>query len=421
MKRNDTLTDFFSPQILLWLLLFFCLLIAAALTASAETVSRTLSVQQSVAARGQNKTIIIEMEAVGNENAVGFSLNFDPKQLRYVMSATGNGVFNAALNINTNSLASGRLGLAMALPGGQKIAAGKQQVAVVTFTVLAADNVTNTTLSFGDQPIPREVVDVTANAVAANFSSGTLTFAQSMAIVSAASFNNSALSVESIAATFGSKLATETKIATTLPLPNSLGGTNVVVRDSAGIEHSAPLFFVSPTQLNFLVPAGTASGPAIITATGSDGSLSVANVDIATVAPALFSAASDGSGVAVAIVQRVKANGATSYEPIATYDLAQNKFVALPIDLGPDLGAATDQVFLVLFGTGLRYRSSLSNVSAKLGGIDAQVLFAGATQDFVGLDQINLRLPRSLAGRGYVNITLTVDGKTANTVMASIK
>lgn len=421
MKRNEILTNVFSPQILLGLLLFFCLIIAAVLTASAETVSRTLRVQQSIAARGQNKTVVIEMDAVGNENAVGFSLNFDSKQLRYVMSATGSGAFNAALNINTNSLSSGRVGLALALPGGQKLAAGKQQVAVVTFTVLAADNVVNTTLSFGDQPIPREVVDVTANAVAANFNSGTLTFAQSMAIVSAAGFSNSALSIESIAATFGSRLSTQTQIATALPLPNALAGTNVVVRDSAGIERPAPLFFVSPTQINFLVPAGTANGAAIITATSSDGALSVANVEIAAVAPALFSAASDGGGVAVAIVQRVKANGATSSEPIASYDLAQSKFVALPIDLGPDLGNATDQVFLVLFGTGLRFRSNLSNISAKLGGIDAQVLFAGVTQGFAGLDQVNLRLPRSLAGRGSVNIALTIDSKAANTVTASVK
>ena len=213
MKRNDTLTNFFSPQLLLGLLLFFCLLIAAALTASAETVSRTLSVQQSVA-RGQNKTVIIEMEGVGNENAVGFSLNFDSTKLRYIMSATGNGTLNAALNINTNALSSGRLGLAMALPRGQIIPTGKQQVAVITFNVLASDNVAGTTLSFGDQPIPREVVDVAANEVAANFSSGTLTFAQSMAI-----------------------------------------------------------------------------GPAIITALYSDGTLSVANVDITTVAAALFTAA----------------------------------------------------------------------------------------------------------------------------------
>ena len=37
------------------------------------------------------------------------------------------------------------------------------------------------------------------------------------------------------------------------------------------------------------------------------------------------------------------------------------------------------------------------------------------------LGQINLRLPRSLAGRGEVDITLTVDGRRANTVRVNFK
>ncbi|HMX27871.1 MAG TPA: hypothetical protein PKC13_19940, partial [Blastocatellia bacterium] len=81
----------------------------------------------------------------------------------------------------------------------------------------------------------------------------------------------------------------------------------------------------------------------------------------------------------------------------------------------------SDQVFLILYGTGLRFRNSLSGVSAKIGGTDITPLYAGAQSDFAGLDQVNLRLPRSLAGRGDVEIILTVDGKTANTVSARIK
>jgi hypothetical protein len=109
---------------------------------------------------------------------------------------------------------------------------------------------------------------------------------------------------------------------------------------------------------------------------------------------------------------RVRTDGSQSFEPVAGFDTTQNKFVALPIDLGP----ATDQVFLVLFGTGLRFRSSLAAVTAKIGGADATVTFAGAVVDFIGLDQANLALPRSLIGRGEVDVVLMVDGKTANTV-----
>ena len=104
-------------------------------------------------------------------------------------------------------------------------------------------------------------------------------------------------------------------------------------------------------------------------------------------------------------------------EPIAQFDTAQNRSVSIPIDLGP----ATDEVFLVLFGTGLRFHSSLSSIGLKIGGVDAPVLFAGTQGNFAGLDQINARLPRNLAGRGEMDLALVVDGVAANTARVNIK
>jgi uncharacterized protein (TIGR03437 family) len=116
---------------------------------------------------------------------------------------------------------------------------------------------------------------------------------------------------------------------------------------------------------------------------------------------------------------RIKSDG--SFEPVARFDAAQNRFIAVPIDLGPDLGNATDQVFLLLFGTGFRMHSGLSAVSVKIGGLDAQVLFAGAQGDFIGLDQANLRVPRGLIGRGNVEIAMMVNGKAANVAQVNIR
>ena len=113
----------------------------------------------------------------------------------------------------------------------------------------------------------------------------------------------------------------------------------------------------------------------------------------------------------------MRADNSQSYEPVAALDAAQGRFVSVPIDLGPE----SDQVFLLLYGTGLRGRSALSAVSARVGGVDAPVLYAGPQNDFQGLDQINLRLPRSLAGRGEVEIVLTADGQTSNAVRVSVK
>lgn len=91
--------------------------------------------------------------------------------------------------------------------------------------------------------------------------------------------------------------------------------------------------------------------------------------------------------------------------------------VAVPIDLG----GINDQVYLVLYGTGIRFRNSLSQVTATVGGVSATVSYAGSQNGFVGLDQVNLLLPRTLIGRGLVDIALNIDGKTANTVRVSIK
>lgn len=239
--------------------------------------------------------------------------------------------------------------------------------------------------------------------------------------VSSASYLAGALAPDSIVSAFGVDLAPGAQAASSLPLPATLGGSQVQVKDVFGVQRLARLFYVSPTQVNYLLPAGTAQGEATITIVNGSGSASLGTVRVARVAPGIFSANANGAGVAAGVALRLKSDGTQVYEPIAQFDPAQNKFVARPIDLGPDAGAATDQVFLLLFGTGIRNRSSLSTVTANIGGINAEVLYAGMQGDFAGLDQVNIRLQRSLIGRGDVSIQLNVEGKTANPLQIKVK
>jgi uncharacterized protein (TIGR03437 family) len=234
--------------------------------------------------------------------------------------------------------------------------------------------------------------------------------------VSAASYQPG-LASESIAAAFGTGLATTTIAATTTELPTQLAGTTVTIKDGAGNESLAPLFFVSPTQVNYEIPAGTPAGTVSVSITSGDGSVSIGVALVNAVAPSLFTANGDGKGVASAIALRIKADGSRSYEEVAEFDPAQNGFVPRPIDLGPE----DDQVFLVLFGTGIRFRSSLSSVIATIGGEYASVTFAGSQGDFEGLDQVNVLLPRSLIGRGEADLLLTVDAQMANPVRINVK
>jgi uncharacterized protein (TIGR03437 family) len=234
-------------------------------------------------------------------------------------------------------------------------------------------------------------------------------------VVSAANYKNP-VATESIAAAFGTNLAPRSESATSLPLPTILAGTSVTVIDSAGSSRLAPLFVVSPSQINYQIPPGTAPGDATVKIENWNGSSSTARLQIGNIAPGVFSADASGKGLAAASILRVRSDGSQNFERVVQFDSSQNRFVPLPVDLGSE----TDQVFLVLYGTGIRYRSSLSNVKAVIGGIDSTVLYAGA-QGLVGLDQMNIRLQRSLAGRGEVNVVLTVDGQTANTVVINVR
>ncbi|MGH9835015.1 MAG: hypothetical protein ACRD9Y_18495, partial [Blastocatellia bacterium] len=269
-----------------------------------------------------------------------------------------------------------------------------------------------TLITFSSQPVAPEVADVNANALPTNFVAGSVTIVGALANVSAASFTGAALAPESIVSAFGTALATATQVAASLPLPTTLAGTTVKVIDSVGAERSAQLFFVSAGQINYLMPAGAANGAATITVTSGDGSISIGATVLAAAAPSLFSANANGQGVASGVALRVRGETQT-FEPIAQFDSAQNRFVSTPIALGPE----GDQVFLILYGTGLRNRSSLAAVTCTIGGVAVPVLYAGETPGFAGLDQVNIGpLPRSLTGRGEVDVVLTVDGRQANVV-----
>ncbi len=230
--------------------------------------------------------------------------------------------------------------------------------------------------------------------------------------VSAANYRTE-VAADSIIALFCRKLANGVSSANNLPLPTTLAGTSVKIRGTL-----AELFFVSPTQINARIPPGTTAGTATITVMIGSEVVGSGEMPIANVAPGLFTANANGQGVPAGVALRVRANGIMQvYEPISRLDPATNRHVPVPIDLGQ----AGERVFLILFGTGIRFRSSLNAVTATIGGSNAEVSFAGKPGALVGLDQVNVEVPRILAGRGNVDIILKVDGKAANTVQVSIK
>lgn len=235
--------------------------------------------------------------------------------------------------------------------------------------------------------------------------------------VSAASYARSGVSRGSISSAFGQGLAAAVQSAGGGKLPTILSGTRVIVRDSANIEREAPLFFVAPGQINYQIPVGTVTGTAGVSVIRDERVVAVGTVEIEPTAPGIFTADSSGHGLAAAQVLTVREDGAQLYRPVAEFDPATNSFTAQPIDLR----RLDEKVYLVLFGTGIRERSELSRVRVSIAGISLPVLYAGPQPQYAGVDQVNLLLPRSLAGRGEVDLEIVVDDRRSNTVRIDLR
>lgn len=229
-----------------------------------------------------------------------------------------------------------------------------------------------------------------------------------LAVVSAATFLPGPLAPNSIASAFGIHLANETAGAPGPGLPTELRGTNVAVRDSTGTTRNAPLFFVSPDQVNFLVPPETANGSATYTVTVA-GSKSVSGpAEITSVAPSFFSV---GNSIAAGYAIQVGPGNVQTTAVIVSQP--GGVYTPLPID------NSSGDVYLILFGTGFD-ASSTADVSVKIQGIEAPVAYAGPQGSFAGLDQVNILLPAALSHSGLVSVVPAINGTAANTVYISI-
>ncbi len=195
----------------------------------------------------------------------------------------------------------------------------------------------------------------------------------------------------------------------TAPYPDSLGGVTVSITDSSGATQLAPVQYVSPAQVNYVVPTGLAPGIATVTIGSSSGA---AQID--TIGPGLYSADSSGTGVAAAGAALYSADG--TFTLVTVYDCASS-CVSVPMSLGD----SSQELIVTLYGTGFRNLSSSDSASVSIGGVAAQILYIGAQPQYPGLDQLNVVAPASLKGAGEVPVVLTAGGQTANVVTVNIQ
>jgi uncharacterized protein (TIGR03437 family) len=347
--------------------------------------------------KGANAITVTALDADGNQNSAVINVMFNPptvtstslptapegKAYSYQLTATGG---TPPLTWSAETLPDG-----LTLSPDGLITGIPATTGVFTFGITVQDDIQATTTAILS-----------------------LQIGNGFSLVSAASLTTGPVAPQSWVAAFGTHLADAVDSQSTSPVPTKLGNSTIIVRDANGTERPAGMNYVSPTHVNFTIPDGTAVGSATITIYSGVEVRAVGSLDIQNTAPAVFVLNKDGLGNAG--VLRFKGES-YNYESIVHMDSGTNQFVGVPVDLGP----VTDQVYLTLYGTGLRFRPSLDSVSVTIGGMSVPVLYAGDALYYDAVDIVNVLLPQELRGRGRVDIGLTVNGQNANTVFVTIQ
>jgi uncharacterized protein (TIGR03437 family) len=221
-------------------------------------------------------------------------------------------------------------------------------------------------------------------------------------IVNAAIFN-STISPGSIVSLFGANLASGTVSAAVSPLPTMLSGTQVLVNGTP-----APLFYVSPTQINLQLPNGISGNATMMVTSGGASSVST-TVAVSALSPAIFMA---GGTQGAILNQDYSANSAAN--PAAAGSVIQIFATGLGATSPP---LATGQAG----ATSPPFNTTVNTVTATINGTSAPVAFSAAAPGFVGLFQINVTVPPDTPSGSAVPLQLQVAGQSSNTVTVAVK
>jgi len=233
-------------------------------------------------------------------------------------------------------------------------------------------------------------------------------------IVNAASFTATEISPGSIISIFGSGFGTGISVASTVPLPTTLGGARVLIN---GIE--APLFAVTPTQINLQVPwqlrapAITAANVEVVTAGGR----SPARMIVFGDRPGIFTTQQNGQGPGII----THANGSL----VTLANPAANGEVLVMYCTG--LGAVTNQPASGGISPSGPLAVSMVTPNVTIGNVAARVLFAGLAPGYIGLYQVNVEVPANARplpndpDGPVVRVSMTVGSMLGNTVTLPLR
>jgi uncharacterized protein (TIGR03437 family) len=233
-----------------------------------------------------------------------------------------------------------------------------------------------------------------ASAVLAVFGNG------GMAVVNAAG-GGAGIAPNSLASAYGQALGVVEASSPSSGPVAGLAGVIATITDAAGATQPLTLSYAGPSQVNFLVPNGTATGSATVHIAGASGA-----VTVSAAAPGLFSMGASATAAAGAI--RVP-NGQTTQTVLPVFDCSSGTCTTVPIAIDNQ-----STVYVSLYATGLR--GAASSVTCTVGGVPVPVTYAGPQSTFPGLDQVNISIPSALRGRGEVDVVVSAGGQASNAV-----
>ena len=234
-------------------------------------------------------------------------------------------------------------------------------------------------------------------------------------VVNGGSFGNQPPAPASIGSLFGVNLASSTVVATTVPLPTSLGGVSVQIN---GV--SVPLFFVSSTQINFQFPWELLGQTTVTITISINGQTSAPQtVTLAPSGPAIFATNSQGTGQGAIQI----ANTTTFAAPVGSISGAETRparngeFITIYCT---GLGNVTNRPATGVAASG-NPLSATAAPTVTIGGVSAAINFSGLAPGFVGLYQVNVQVPNNAPAGDAVPVIVIINGASSNTVTIAVQ
>jgi uncharacterized protein (TIGR03437 family) len=224
-------------------------------------------------------------------------------------------------------------------------------------------------------------------------------------LANAASFTDS-LAPGGILSIFGTQLAPATGSAPGLPLPTMMAGTTVTIGD-----YLAPLYYVSPTQLNVQIPYEVSPGSSITLRVTNNGLNVFSSLNLGATAPAIFTTNAQGTGQG-AILN-------TSYQLVDASHPATPGSTYLQIYC-MGLGAVSNQPEDGAPASSTTLSQTSSTPTVTIGNLPANVTFSGLAPGFVGLYQVNALVPATVPAGGAVPVVVSLGGVASNTATIAV-